>query len=103
MLLFVVSLYFFNWKTVENFLYFLTRCNSMFWKDVRVYLFFVENVRIFVKMNKRGKRSGGRCDSGATEMKRKRRNVDTRAGKKCIFRMEFSGNTRRYTMGHQLQ
>lgn len=39
--------------------------------------------------------------SGATEMKRKRRNVDTRAGKKCIFGMEFSGNTGRYTMGHQ--
>lgn len=93
---------------VENF---FKACNSKFWKKNKVF-----SLRIFRRKKcsnickkdtdtREGKFNETERNGGAAEMKRKRRNVDTRAGKKemHIPRMEFSGNTRRYTMGHQLQ
>lgn len=93
---------------VENF---FKACSiQSFGKETKcfLYVFFVEkNAQIFVKKSRtgEGKFNETERNGGAAEMKRKRRNVDTRAGKKemHIPRMEFSGNTRRYTMGHQLQ
>lgn len=109
LLLFVTSLYFFNWK-IKWWKIFLKRVIQSFGKKTKcfLYVFFVEkNAQIFVKKSRtgEGKFNETERNGGAAEMKRKRRNVDTRAGKKemHIPRMEFSGNTRRYTMGHQLQ